>query len=142
MAVEMFSDDWARTFGASINANPAYREAAAAWEWPLVLSCHAAPDFALPEPRAIHLDLWHGECRAARAATPQDLETAPYVLAADVRTWKQVVDGRLDPVMGIMSGKLKLTRGKVSALLGFVKAAKELVGTAARVETAFPPGLA
>ena len=48
--------------------------------------------------RAIYLDLWHGECREARAATEEDLEKAPYVVSADPYTWKLIFERKLEPI--------------------------------------------
>lgn len=141
MAHLMFSGEWAREWGERINANADYRDAARGWEWPLVLSVQADPSLEIPEERAVYLDLYRGECREARAASKEDMDSAPFAIRADAYTWKQVLDGKLEPIMAIMRGKLKLTKGSMATLAGYVRAAKELVRSAQEVETAFPPGL-
>lgn len=141
MAHTMFSGEWARAWGERINANERYRDAAGSWEWPLVLSVQADPAFEIPEDRAVYLDLYRGECREAREATAADLDAAPFAIRSDAVTWKQVLDGKLEPIMGLMRGKLKLTKGSMATLARYVRAAKELVRSAQEVDTDFPAGL-
>lgn len=150
MAPEVFTGAWAEAWCAEINASEAYREAAAEWEGAIVLRVSADPSFGLPEARAVRMDLWHGECRGASAAPSDDGsdaadaadvgDDAPYLIEADPYSWKRVLEGELDPIAGLMRGKLKLRRGSVVALARYVGAARELVRTAGRVETSFPEG--
>lgn len=140
MPYEMFTPEWAVAWGRQINESDAYRLAAQTWKWPVVLTMKEAPALGVPE-RSIYLDLLKGECREARSAAPEDLEETPFVLTADPKTWKQVLDGELDPIPGIMRGRIRLIRGSLATLLPYVLAAKELVSAAARVETCFPEGL-
>lgn len=142
MAAEIFTDDWARAWCEEINASPAYRKAAAEWEGEVVLQLSANPARGIDRDRAICADLWHGECRAARAATEEDLAAAPFVIRGDPHSWGRVLEGSLDPIMGLMRGKLKLTRGKLTTLARYVLAAKELVAAATRVDSSFPEGWA
>ncbi len=140
MPHEMFTHSWAMAWGEEIRANEAYREAARTWEWPIVLTMKEDRELGVPE-RSVYADLFRGDCREARAATPADLESAPFVLAGEARNWKRVLDGELEPISGIMRGKLKLARGSLATLLPYVPAAKQLVVSATRVETLFPEGL-
>jgi putative sterol carrier protein len=140
MSYEMFTHEWAVACGEQINANEDYRLAARSWQWPLVLTMKAEPALGLAE-RAVYLDLYEGDCREARAATAADLAGVPYVISADPRTWKRVLDRELEPLFGLMRGKLKLARGSLASLLPYVAAAKEMVLSAACVDTRFPQGV-
>lgn len=143
MAPEVFTGGWAEAWCEEINASEAYREAAERWEGEIVLRVSADPSFGLPEARAVRMDLWHGECRGAAAAEePAPEDEAPYVLEADPYSWKRVLDGELDPIAGLMRGKLKLRRGSLVELARYVKAAKELVRAAGRVDASYPEGWA
>lgn len=142
MAYAIFEGEWAEAFGAKLGESEAYKRAAATWRWPLVLRIHPDPSVGLHEGRAVWLDLYQGECRDARVATAQDIAAAPYVIAADIRTWKQVLDKKLEPISGLLRGKLKLERGNMLTLAGYVQAARYLVETAQQVETIFPEGFA
>lgn len=142
MARELFTLEWAEAWRDQIRANGAYQAAAGGWRWPLVLVMKADPGLGLPEERSIYLDLYQGECRDARIATAEDVESTPFLLSADPRTWRQVLERRLEPIPGLMRGKLKLVKGSLAALLPYVMAAKELVESAARIETSYPGELA
>lgn len=136
MPLPVFSDDWARTCGEALKQNTAYREAASTWEGAVLLQMlPAAP--GMPE-RRVFLDLWHGECRAAHAAVGADEDAARYVLTGTLEAWRQVLTGAVPPLLAIMTGKLKLTKGALADLVPYVNAAKELVTTAAAVPTEFP----
>ncbi|ADG05797.1 SCP2 sterol-binding domain-containing protein [Kyrpidia tusciae] len=141
MGVPVFGSEWAQQWGERLNQSVQYRQSAQTWEWPLVLVMEQDPSVGLAEDRAVYLDLWHGECREARVATPEDQETAPYVISADPYTWKQVLDRELEPITAIMRGRLKLTKGNMSTLSGYVIAAKYLVETAIDIEAELPEGL-
>lgn len=140
MPHDFFTQGWAEAWGESIRNNEAYREAGRAWASPMILLSAADPELGISE-RAVYADLFQGDCREARAATAEDLESCPYILAADIRTWKRVLDGELEPIPGLMRGKLKLRRGNLAALLPHVAGSKQLVLSATRVETLFPEGI-
>ncbi len=130
-----FTDDWAAAWADHLNTSAAYREAAATWEGGVVLE--VADGTAEPE-AAIFLDLWHGACRAGRVATATDRETARYILRGSRGVWQQVLTGNSQPIMAVMTGKLRLVRGDLAGLLPYAGAAKELLGTASTIETTFP----
>jgi putative sterol carrier protein len=140
MAAEIFTDDWADLWTESINANQDYRKAAKRWEGAIGLVMSPDPGMGIPEARIVIADLWHGECRGARAATPDELDDAPYSIEASPEVWKGVLAGETDPIVGLMGGKLKLVKGKLFKLLPYAKAAKELVASAIDVDTSFPDG--
>ncbi len=142
MPRELFTLEWALAWRDQIRANAAYQAAARTWSWPLVLIMRADPGLGLPDDRSVYLDLFQGDCREARIATSTDLEQVPYLLSADARTWRQVLERRLEPLPGLMRGKLKLGRGSLAALLPYVMAAKELVESATRIDTSYPGQLA
>lgn len=134
MAYSIFSDSWTVAWATELVASEAYQRAASTWEGSIVLSMAQADGGE----QAAYVDLWHGECRAARAATEDDLATADYLIRAELATWRKVMEGELDPVFGLMSGRLKLARGSLARLLPYVEASKELVAAASRVDTLLP----
>ena len=60
-------------------------------------------------------------------------------IAAGYDVWTEVLAGRLDPVIGMMLGKLKLS-GNMGQIASHAKAAKALVACAASVEATPPAG--
>jgi putative sterol carrier protein len=61
---------------------------------------------------------------------------APYVIRAPYSRWKEVLRGDLDPVKGMMQGKLKL-QGDLATIVRYVRAANELVHLTMQVPTEF-----
>jgi len=138
MAAELFGEDWARAWREEIAASEAYRSAAASWEGAMVFAMTADEACGVPGERRVYLDLWHGDCRDARAAAEEDFTAAAYVLTGAPAVWREVLEGGLEPLLAVMSGKLRLARGSVARLLPYVRAAKELLAAARRVPTEFP----
>lgn len=140
MAAEIFTDDWAQQWGEQINANADYKKAAERWEGAIGLVMSVDPDMGITEERIVIADLWHGDCRGASAADDDVLEETPFVITATPEIWGAVLGGNTDPIVGLVGGKLKLTRGGLFALLPYAKAAKELVRSAGMVDTSYPDG--
>lgn len=140
MGAEIFTDTWAQLWNDSINSNQEYKKAATKWEGAIAMVMTADAAMGIPEERVVIADLWHGDCRNARAATADELEDTPYLIKADPAVWKSVLAGKTDPIVGLVGGKLKLAKGSLFALLPYAKAAKELVRSAIEVETSYPDG--
>ena len=68
--------------------------------------------------------------------SPEEGEKAKFIIRAPYTRWKEVIRKELDPVKGMMQGKLKL-RGDLPTIVRYVKAANELVNLAASVPTEF-----
>ncbi len=130
------SDEWIRTYGERINASPEYQVAAATWEGAVAFVFEAEPDHGVPDDLWAYLDLWHGECRDARMVDPEEGERAPYLIRAPYSRWKEILRGDLDPVKGMMQGKLKV-RGDLPTIVRHVRAANELVHLTMQVPTEF-----
>ncbi|HEY5094960.1 MAG TPA: SCP2 sterol-binding domain-containing protein [Candidatus Eremiobacteraceae bacterium] len=141
--MELFSAPWLHAWQRELNDNAAYRDAAAQWEWPLILSItsEGQQGGAAGSERSAYLDLWHGQCRAARPAERADEESARFIISGSIAVWRQVLDGRLEVVSAIMLRRLSLDKGSVASLLGYIGAAKALVVTAAALDTDYPEGV-
>ena len=135
MSHPVFSSPWAEACATAINGAVAYRAAATRWEGAVMLEM--LPDETEGEAQQVFFDLWHGECRVARVASPADADAARYVLSGTTSAWEQVLSGRVAPLLAVLSGKLKLSRGSLAELLPYVSAAKELVTAVASVPGVF-----
>ena len=140
MPAEIFTEQWATQWSDSINANTEYKKAATKWEGAIGMIMTVDGDMGIPSERIVIADLWHGDCRKAWAATEAELAETPYLIKANPTTWKSVLAGKTDPIVGLMGGKHKLTKGSLFALLPYAKAAKELVASAIAVATTYPEG--
>jgi putative sterol carrier protein len=131
------TDPWFKELVARINDSEAYAEAAAEWEGDIVFHIEAEPDKGFPDDVYGYLDLWHGACRDGGVVERQRAETSRYVIRAPYSRWKDVVLGELDPIRGMMQGKLKV-RGDLPMIVRYVNAANVLVHLTEEVETVFP----
>jgi putative sterol carrier protein len=129
---ETFTPEWAAAWREEINRSSRYRRSGARWDDCIVFVMTA--DGGASDERAVFLDLAHGECRAARIASPADLQTAAFVVAANPETWRRVLGGRLDIVMAIMQKRFALRRGTMAELLPHASAAHDLLAAARRIE--------
>ena len=134
---EFPTQTWFDAFVAEVNASEEYRAAAADWEGDIAFLVEAEPDKNMPADVWGYLDLWHGACRRGGVVERRDGERAAYVIAAPYTRWKDVVQGDLDPVKGMMQGKLRV-RGDLPTIIRYVRAANELVRLTGEVDTTFP----
>ncbi|HET6231507.1 MAG TPA: hypothetical protein VFE05_15650 [Longimicrobiaceae bacterium] len=136
--MEVFTEEWSRACCRALNGHAGFKAAAGDWEDSVALVMRADPSHGVTQDRAFHLDLFHGVCRGVRPASPGDLESAAYVMEADVAAWREILQGRSDPVASLMMGRLRLSRGSLFALARYAGAAKELVAAVGHVEATFP----
>ena len=133
---EFASQAWFDAFVVEINASAHYREVAADWEGDIAFRIIAEPDLGVPADLYGYLDLWHGACRGGKVIDAAEADAAAYTIAAPFSRWKDVVEGDLDPIKGMMQGKLRV-RGDLPTIVRYVKAANELVRLTGMVETEF-----
>jgi putative sterol carrier protein len=131
------SPEWLEAYRDAINSSAEFAEAAKGWERDIAIIVEAEPLKNVPFDMAALFDIDHGRCREVRIVTPDEAGRATFAITAPYSLWKQVVQGKLDPIRGMLQGKLKV-KGDLPALAREVDAAKALVRTAASVTTAFP----
>lgn len=133
------SEEWLEEFVEKINTSAEYADAAATWEGDLVFVYEKEPDKGVDEDVYAWLDLWHGKCRdAARLEGPDDpkAKSAKFTISAPYSRWKSVVKKELDPVKGMMQGKIKV-KGDLPTIVRYVKASNVLVDLTTHVDTQF-----
>jgi putative sterol carrier protein len=120
-----------------VNASEEYREAAADWEGDIAFLILAEPDKSFPHDAWLLMDLWHGRCREGGVIDAERGRRARYLISAPYSRWKDVLAGDLDPIKGMIQGKLKL-KGDLPVIVRYVRAANELVRLTGEVDTVFP----
>lgn len=135
MAYKFPSEEWAQGFLVEINKSEAYRKSAANWEGDFYFMVDGVP--GQPKPQLMYIDLWHGEARSACLVADEADKKPEFVIRAPMSTWRRVIEKKLDPIQGMVTGQLKL-KGTLSKVMRFPKAAAELVNCATRVPTEFP----
>jgi putative sterol carrier protein len=129
------SDEWIKAMMVEINRSKAYRKSAAKWEGDFYFIVEPGP--GVPEAVALYLDLWHGEARSASAVADPSEKNPEFIIRASVTVWRRVIEKKLDPIQGMVAGRLKL-KGTMSKIMRYPKAAADLVDCATRVPTEFP----
>ncbi len=129
MAVKFPSQEWADAAKEAINASQSYREAAKNWEGDFYFIIEETGEI-------IYMDLWHGECREATYTTDPNYKNPAYTITAKKDNWRKVLEGKLDPIQGMMTRQLKL-KGNLVQIMKNVKAAQELVKAVASVPAEF-----
>ena len=102
----------------------------------MALVISAKPEIGINEDFGMWLDLHQGVCREARKVSLEEAQKAPFCITGDYARWKQVIKKELEPVKGMMQGKLKL-KGDLPTIVRYVKASQELVECTTRIETKF-----
>lgn len=139
MAFRFPSAAWAEAYRDAINQNALYRKAAADWDQGSVaMVCKPEPALGLKEPQAIILDLSRGECRGVTYSTDEfEIEDAAFVIEASYALWRSIIQRELDPIMAMLSSQLRLVKGHLPTLIKDVESSKQLVLSAAGVDTEF-----
>jgi len=137
MAFKFPSDEWVEAFGKVINESEEYKTGGATWTYGVTaLVVKAQPDIGIDEDFGMWLDLHEGACREALAVSAEKAAEAPFCITGEYARWKQVIHKELDPVKGMMQGKLKL-KGNLQIIVRNVKAAQALVSCASLVPSEF-----
>ena len=131
IATDLFSADGAARWQERLNASPRFAAAAAGWAGSLLLVERQDDDTA---PRRTWVRVSAGRCLEARPGELSDIERADFVLTASPRTWGALVAAQTTPAMAALTGRLKLTKGEVFALIPHARAAAELLAAAAADE--------
>lgn len=131
------SEAWLKEYVEKINASKEFEEAAARWEGDICFIFEAQPDKGIADDLWAWMDLWHGKCRDSKYdLSPEEGQKARFIIRAPYARWKEVITKELDPIKGMMLGRLKLT-GDIATMIRHVKAAKAIVNVAGTVETEF-----
>jgi putative sterol carrier protein len=140
MAYRFPSKEWTDAFAAAVNENEAYKKHGKPWTFGAVaMVVKADPTLDITEDSGMVLDVHEGTCRGAKYGYGMDFVAGtPFVIVAEFAFWKEVIEGRLDPIKGMMEGKLKLTVGHLPTMIRFVESSRALVRSAAVVPTEFP----
>ncbi|HEX9019579.1 MAG TPA: SCP2 sterol-binding domain-containing protein [Anaerolineaceae bacterium] len=135
MSIPFPSDAWIKAMMEDLNQSQAYLDAAKNWEGDFffVIDLKASSQ----DPVTLYMDLFHGKCRSAYLVTDPSAVTPAFRLSGPLAVWKKVMTKKLDPMQAMMTGQLKL-QGNMGMVMRNVRAAKELVESCTRIDTAFP----
>ena len=133
------SEEWTNAFKDAVNDNAAYQKHGKPWTHGAVAMVIAAdPSIGIEEDTGMILDVHQGQCRGTQYVKGIDaVQDAPFVIVAPYARWRDVIEGRVDPIKAMMEGKLKLTKGHLPTMIRFVESSRALVVSATKVPTEF-----
>ncbi len=138
-AYDFPSEAWTSAYKDAVNGNAKYREAGKAWTFgPVAMIIQKDESKGIAEDVGMILDVHEGQCRGTKYIRGLEAaEQGSFVIVGTYERWKQVIQKELEPIKGMMQGKLKLTKGHLPTMIRFVDASRELVESASNVPTQF-----
>lgn len=134
--VEVFTPEWTDRLAEELNTDAKFRETAADWTGVLGLRIEVSER----DERTSILDLSDGRC--VTAGCDPEVLAPDYVISAGTALWRSVLEGKLDPMWGLMSGKLRLAKGSMVELASRGASALRIVECARKIPCTFPGDLA
>jgi putative sterol carrier protein len=134
MAIKFPSEAWIKELEARLNASESYAQAAATWEGDNIYVI--LPDADHEGTSYFYIDLQHGKASGARELKSLDEQSALFKMSAPFATWRKVIEGRLDPIQAMFSGKIKVV-GSMAAIQRTPKATYELTKITGQIDTDF-----
>ena len=129
------SDEWVKEYMDKLNSNADYQDAGSKWEGAITFVI--LKDDTFKDDAYIYLDLYHGKCREARfSKSLTELPKSEFKYIGSYGNWRRLIDGEIDPIKGILTGKFKL-EGAMMKIMRYTRAAKEMVNTASKVQSEF-----
>jgi len=134
MGIPFPSEAWLKALEDQLNQSQTYRDIAKNWEGNMCVVLD--PEGDLKEPVGMYLDLWHGECRAARVLAAGELPVAAFVLRAPFSRFVAILQGKLDPITAMMTGRLSV-KGNMAVMMRSIPTVLEFVRQCRAVDTDF-----
>lgn len=132
MAYQFPSDAWIKELSSQLNESESYERSAKDWEGDFLFIVE--PDEAYDHTTYLYLGLRHGKSTGAATVGSEGERETEFVIRAPYSTWRQVIEGELDPIQGMMTKRLKLS-GNMMKIMRYPKAAQEIVACCAEVPT-------
>ena len=126
------SDEWIKKLSELLNASESYARSAKDWEGDFIFIIE--PDEVYDQTAYFHLELFHGKSPGAALVEEENLPETEFIITAPYGTWRKVIDSKLDPIQGMMTGQLKL-KGDLMKVMRYPKAAQEIVSSCANIPT-------
>lgn len=134
MSLKFPSEEWFRDLETRLNASEAYAKAAATWEGDCIFVVQPDEDFQ--DTSYGYINLQRGKASGGKMLKGLDEQKALFTMSAPFNTWRKVIEGRLDSLQAIFSGKIKLV-GSMAQIQRTPKATYELSKVASQIDTDF-----
>lgn len=128
------SNAWIEELSRQLNESVSYERSAKDWEGNFVFIVE--PDSRYDKTAYLYLALHHGKSPGAEMMDDMDGKQVEYTLSAPYSTWLKVLEGKLDPIQGMMTRQLKLN-GNMMMVMRYPKAAAEIVSCTKLIPTEY-----
>jgi len=140
MAIDIIEqpDEWIGAWQDHLNESAEYDEAGEGWgvDFEGSFVFEVEPDGGLEEPLYFYVDPHDGNIREARKIdSPDDVEYG-FLYSGSYSSWKQLIEGDVGAIDGLMSGKFSVD-GDMQKVLQYSQAATVMTGAAAEIDTEF-----
>jgi len=129
------TQEWYDVYMEEINKSKPYEEAAKTWEGDFYFITEKGGP--VKEPIIGYVDLYHGKCRKVEIVTDTKKYSPEFIISAPYHIWKRICLKQLDS-QALITKQSKLmtgSRGTMSKIIRYTKAANELTNITARIAT-------
>jgi putative sterol carrier protein len=133
------ADDWIDEYQDRLNESEEYSDAGEGWGEGFngAFIFHIAPDDTYDgDPVYLYIDVADGSCHEAYVTEDPDGEDWGFAFRGEADNWKQLIDGELDPVQGMMDGTFDLD-GDMQKVMQYSQAAVVMTDLASDIDTEF-----
>jgi putative sterol carrier protein len=134
MTIKFPSDEWIKALSAELNASEAYAQTAATWEGDFLFVIQ--PDAVYKQTAYLYINVQKGISSDAVQTSSLEEKPAMYTISAPYAIWRKVIEGKLDPIQSMFTGKLKV-RGNMAQIQRNPKATTDFVTCATKIPTEF-----
>ena len=130
------TQEWYDIYMEEINKSKPYEEAAKTWEGDFYFITEKGGP--VKEPIIGYVDLYHGKCRKVEVVTDTKKYSPEFIISAPYHIWKRICLKQLDSTQALITKQSKLmtgSRGTMSKIIRYTKAANELTNITARIAT-------
>ena len=135
------TQEWAEAYANALNTSENYKDAAGpkalppdGWEGDFLFIVEPAGN--LDHEIRMFVGLYHGDCTGCRVLKEGEEVDVEYEISGPYDVWEQVLKKELDPIRGLLAGKLKI-KGDMAKVLKATRAASELVNSTTTINTEF-----
>jgi len=132
------SDGWIKEFQKICNGDPEFKELGGHFTGKFIFQIEAEPGL-LDKPSYLFYFPDRGEVKEAMAlSSPDERADADYVIAGKYSVWKNIVQGKQEPLRALMTRKLRLVKGRQLKILKEVRLALKIMNSCLKVDAEFP----
>jgi len=127
--MDLFGKEWTEAYVNQINDDADYKENGKGWVNPIrFISVDG------DQKKAVWLNLKNGICEQSLSGNEALEAPSSYEIKGEHKAWEHLLKTNGDPLVALLTGKLKLTKGSLFTLSRYTASAKDLVRIAASVQ--------